>query len=100
MVRSEFIQIPERDCLEESVTDVPSRCLASASSISDAVLTYPNCSIAANFGSGCTTNMTNTDSYGPAFAAAGGGIYVAEFTTESIKIWFYSVSQIRFSAPA
>lgn len=53
-----------------------------------------NCSIAANSGSGCTVADKNANSYGEAFAAAGGGVYVTEFTNEFIKIWFKSRADV------
>ncbi|ORX35900.1 concanavalin A-like lectin/glucanase domain-containing protein [Kockovaella imperatae] len=72
-----------------------SGCLASSSSsLSGGTLTYDNCSIGAHYDSGCTTNMTNADTYGSGFAAAGGGVYVAEFATDGIRIWFFTRSSV------
>ena len=70
------------------------RCLASSSSSISGTVIYSNCSIAANSGSGCTVNDTNTNSYGAGFAAAGGGVYIGEFTSDYIKIWFFTVRVI------
>ncbi|CAK9786298.1 hypothetical protein CC85DRAFT_327747 [Cutaneotrichosporon oleaginosum] len=49
-----------------------------------------NCSIGYSYGSGCTARDTDPASYGAAFAAAGGGVYVAEWAADAIKIWFIS----------
>ncbi|KAK4687336.1 hypothetical protein P7C73_g2792, partial [Tremellales sp. Uapishka_1] len=73
---------------------VGSGCLATSVAAFSGDLTYNNCSTAANFGSGCTVNETDTASYGAAFANAGGGVYIAEFATESIKVWFFTRSAV------
>ena len=57
-------------------------------------LTYENCSITANSGSGCTVNDTNTNSYGAEFASAGGGVYIGEFSSDYVRVWFFTVSTI------
>lgn len=54
-------------------------------------ITYDNCDISQNSDSGCTVNDTNTDSYGAGFAAAGGGVFVAEWATDGIRVWFLTV---------
>lgn len=40
---------------------------------------------------GCTVVSSTDASYGTGFAAAGGGVYVAEFATDGIRVWFFSV---------
>lgn len=47
-----------------------------------------NCSIGYQYGTGCTVRDTDPASYGAAFAAGGGGAYVAEWAADAIKIWF------------
>ncbi|RSH92423.1 hypothetical protein EHS25_008838 [Saitozyma podzolica] len=69
-------------------------CLASTATTSGSSLTYNNCSIGANSDSGCTYNVTNANSYGAGFAAAGGGVYVAEFASSGIKVWFLTRSAV------
>ena len=46
--------------------------------------------MAVNNNAGCGVAMPTTNSYGPAFNAAGGGYYVMERTTSFIKVWFFS----------
>ncbi|KAG6853287.1 hypothetical protein C0991_005459 [Blastosporella zonata] len=53
-----------------------------------------DCSYLANNNSGCIVTDTNTASFGAGFAAAGGGIYVTEFATTGISIWFFQRSNI------
>ncbi|OWT36813.1 hypothetical protein C362_05550 [Cryptococcus neoformans Bt1] len=65
----------------------------SPSSFSGTV-SYPNCDNSQNYGSGCTVYDTNTNSYGREFAEAGGGVYVAEFARDGIRIWFMTRSAI------
>jgi hypothetical protein len=50
-----------------------------------------NCSSSANYNSGCTVVDANADSYGSAFAAAGGGVWVTELASTGVSIWFFSV---------
>lgn len=54
-------------------------------------ITYDNCDISQNSDSGCTVNDTNANSYGEGFAAAGGGVLVAEWATDGIRVWFLTV---------
>ncbi|OWZ34631.1 hypothetical protein LQV05_001148 [Cryptococcus neoformans] len=63
-------------------------CTISNSSSMSGSITYDNCDISQNSDSGCTVNDTNTDSYGAGFAAAGGGVFVAEWATDGIRVWF------------
>lgn len=49
-----------------------------------------DCNWAVNNNAGCGVAMPTTNSYGPAFNAAGGGYYVMERTTTFIKVWFFS----------
>ncbi|KAG6919627.1 hypothetical protein DXG01_003491 [Tephrocybe rancida] len=53
-----------------------------------------DCSFLANSNSGCLVTDTNTASYGAGFAAAGGGVYVTEFATTGISIWFFARANI------
>ncbi|KAG5644552.1 hypothetical protein DXG03_008207 [Asterophora parasitica] len=48
-----------------------------------------DCSYLTNSNQGCIVVDGNTDSYGQAFAAAGGGVFVTEFATSGISIWFF-----------
>ncbi|KAF8073512.1 glycoside hydrolase family 16 protein [Lyophyllum atratum] len=48
-----------------------------------------DCSDLANNNQGCIVTDGNTASYGQGFAAAGGGVWVTEFASSGISIWFY-----------
>ncbi|KAL0958359.1 hypothetical protein HGRIS_000501 [Hohenbuehelia grisea] len=39
---------------------------------------------------GCVVSETQPNSYGPAFAAAGGGVFAAQFDVSGIYMWFWS----------
>ncbi|KAM0750678.1 hypothetical protein T439DRAFT_342968 [Meredithblackwellia eburnea MCA 4105] len=70
-------------------------CTASGtSSTMSGTLSYSNCSSSANSNSGCTISETKADSYGSAFNAAGGGVFVTEFATTGISIWFFSRANV------
>ncbi|WRT64521.1 uncharacterized protein IL334_001453 [Kwoniella shivajii] len=53
-----------------------------------------DCDQSANSGSGCTVYDQSDNSYGEAFSQAGGGVFVTEWTNESIKIWFISRANV------
>ncbi|KAI0049424.1 glycoside hydrolase family 16 protein [Auriscalpium vulgare] len=49
-----------------------------------------DCSFQSNSNEGCQVTNPDPASYGAAFAAAGGGVYVTEFAEAGISIWFFS----------
>ncbi|WVO18314.1 hypothetical protein L204_106029 [Cryptococcus depauperatus] len=55
---------------------------------------HPSCDQSLNFGSGCTVFDRNENSYGEAFKNAGGGVYVAEWAKNGIRVWFFTRSSI------
>ncbi|KAF8587682.1 glycoside hydrolase family 16 protein [Ramaria rubella] len=55
-----------------------------------------DCSSSANSNQGCIITDPDTQSYGAAFAQAGGGVYVTEFAEKGISVWFFP----RASVPA
>ncbi|KAK8847650.1 hypothetical protein IAR55_005509 [Kwoniella newhampshirensis] len=72
-----------------------STCTVSNSSSSmTGTVTVDNCNNDATQNSGCTINDNSPNSYGEGFASAGGGVYVAEFATDAIRIWFMTRSSV------
>jgi hypothetical protein len=61
---------------------------------SSTLINSTDCSVHANNNLGCITTNPSPQSYGEAFAAAGGGIFVTEFATPGISIWFFSRKDI------
>ena len=58
-----------------------------------------NCDVSVNYNAGCGVRSSSPHSYGPSFAAAGGGWYAMERSpTTGIRIWFWSRNQ-RDSVP-
>ncbi|WVO18318.1 hypothetical protein L204_106033 [Cryptococcus depauperatus] len=57
-------------------------------------LGYPHCDNTLNYGSGCTVFDKNENSFGAGFAAAGGGVYIAEWAKEGIRVWFLTRSSV------
>ena len=53
-----------------------------------------DCNYQLNGNQGCVTMDPNPSSYGEAFAAAGGGIFVTEFAESGVSIWFFNRSSI------
>ena len=49
--------------------------------------------------SGCLVRETKANSYGPGFAAAGGGVYAIELDVSGIFVWFFSVCRSSFFFP-
>lgn len=82
-------------------TSGASSCTIPTTSLSSfsGTISYPNCDNSQNYGSGCTVYDTNTNSYGREFAEAGGGVYVAEFAKDGIRVWFMTVSLSLFLFP-
>ncbi|CCM00998.1 uncharacterized protein FIBRA_03046 [Fibroporia radiculosa] len=52
-----------------------------------------DCSTAANGNQGCVVTTPTTSSYGAGFAADGGGMFVTEFASSGISIWFFNASR-------
>ncbi|WWC59736.1 uncharacterized protein I303_102298 [Kwoniella dejecticola CBS 10117] len=69
-------------------------CTISSSSSMTGRVDATDCDQSANSGSGCTVYDQNENSYGEAFAQAGGGVYITEWTNEAIRIWFFSRSNV------
>ncbi|KAI0035226.1 concanavalin A-like lectin/glucanase domain-containing protein [Vararia minispora EC-137] len=53
-----------------------------------------DCSYDDNANEGCVVTVTSTNSYGAGFAAAGGGVYVTEFSEVGINVWFFTRSEV------
>lgn len=54
-------------------------------------MTFNNCDYTVAANHGCTFQDARNASYGADFAAAGGGIYAAEFSSDAISVWFFPV---------
>ncbi|KAH9931633.1 concanavalin A-like lectin/glucanase domain-containing protein [Epithele typhae] len=59
---------------------------SSSATMSGTVGSVTDCSNA----SGCIIEESQSSSYGEAFANAGGGVWATEYSTDGIKIWFWS----------
>lgn len=71
------------------------RCsLGSSGSSFTGIVNDTSCYYEDNDNSGCGVTETNNASYGAAFAAAGGGVFVTELAESGISIWFFSRSDI------
>ncbi|KLO11798.1 hypothetical protein SCHPADRAFT_905736 [Schizopora paradoxa] len=53
-----------------------------------------DCNFQDNGNQGCDVTDPNPSSYGAAFAAAGGGVWVTEYAEAGISIWFFNRSSI------
>ncbi len=60
------------------------------------VLQTENCDSSVNFNSGCGTTSSSAQSYGSGLNDVDGGVYAMEWTSTSIKFWFFP----RGTAPA
>jgi hypothetical protein len=58
--------------------------------------TATTCGTTATDTTGCTVNSASDVSYGAGFAAGGGGVYVCEFASDGIRIWFFAVCPLSF----
>ncbi|BGO91448.1 hypothetical protein NBRC10512_003108 [Rhodotorula toruloides] len=57
-------------------------------------MTFNNCDYTVAANHGCTFQDARNASYGADFAAAGGGIYAAEFSSDAISVWFFPRAEI------
>ncbi|KIJ54481.1 glycoside hydrolase family 16 protein [Sphaerobolus stellatus SS14] len=53
-----------------------------------------DCSFEFNSNQGCVIQNVNKTGYGAGFAQAGGGMFVTEFATTGVSIWFFTRSQV------
>ncbi|PPR05391.1 hypothetical protein CVT24_008005 [Panaeolus cyanescens] len=61
---------------------------------SSPLINSSDCSFMDNMNQGCITTDPNPGSFGAGFAAAGGGVFVTEFATSGISIWFFSRNNV------
>ncbi|KAG0662536.1 hypothetical protein C6P46_003278 [Rhodotorula mucilaginosa] len=57
-------------------------------------LTYDNCDYSVAAKHGCTYTDSRNQSYGQPFADGGGGMYVAETSSDAISMWFFPRANI------
>ncbi|KAF8269396.1 glycoside hydrolase family 16 protein [Lactarius quietus] len=69
-------------------------CTIAKSTQTSTIINTTDCSYLANSNSGCGIAVPDPKSYGAAFAAAGGGVFVTEFATTGIAVWFFSRSDV------
>jgi len=51
-----------------------------------------DCTSSPGNNAGCAVTEANTKSYGKSFADTGGGVWITQFDTSGIRIWFVPVS--------
>ncbi|GBE85081.1 concanavalin A-like lectin/glucanase domain-containing protein [Sparassis latifolia] len=70
-------------------------CSHSSSAVqSSTLVNSTDCSTAVNGNQGCVVTNPTPSSYGADFAQNGGGMFVTEFATDGISIWFFNRSSI------
>ncbi|KAL1756077.1 glycoside hydrolase family 16 protein [Schizophyllum commune] len=69
-------------------------CKQVSPSQSSTLVNSTDCNKDVNENSGCVVTDPETDSYGEAFAKAGGGVWVTEMASSGISIWFYSRDEV------
>ncbi|OQE43126.1 hypothetical protein PENCOP_c003G03215 [Penicillium coprophilum] len=62
-------------------------------SAAGSVLVDPDCDSSTSSG-GCSQTSTNTQAYGDGFNAVNGGVYVTQWRTSDISVWFFPRSSI------
>jgi len=61
---------------------------------SSTIVNSTDCSYELNGNQGCIVTDPSTASYGAGFAAAGGGVFVTEYASTGISIWFFTRSAV------
>jgi len=69
-------------------------CTLANATMTSTIINSTDCNFQDNGNSGCGVEDPNQSSFGAAFAAAGGGIYVTEFAETGISVWFFNRSSI------
>ncbi|KZO94279.1 glycoside hydrolase family 16 protein [Calocera viscosa TUFC12733] len=69
-------------------------CTVPSSALMTGTLTDDDCGTDATKTQGCTVTDANQDSYGAAFAAAGGGVYATLLADTGVYIWFFSRANV------
>lgn len=67
---------------------------SSSANQSSTLVNSTDCSTAANGNQGCVVTTPTPSSYGADFAQNGGGVFVTEFASDGISIWFFNRSSI------
>ena len=70
-----------------------------SSSIETGTLISTDCYNATNFDEGCIVQDPSTNSYGPGFAAIGGGVFATLWDDNGISIWFFERGKIPSDVP-
>ncbi|KAF9465463.1 concanavalin A-like lectin/glucanase domain-containing protein [Collybia nuda] len=68
---------------------LPGCTTAGATQVASSVTGSTDCSHLANSNQGCIVTDGRPESYGAGFANAGGGVWVTEYATTGISIWFF-----------
>ncbi|KAI0927488.1 hypothetical protein AcV5_008016 [Taiwanofungus camphoratus] len=72
-----------------------SGCTHSSSAVqSSKLINSTDCSTLLNGNQGCVVTDPSPSSYGADFANSGGGVFVTEFATKGVSIWFFNRSSI------
>ncbi|GJN93472.1 hypothetical protein Rhopal_006529-T1 [Rhodotorula paludigena] len=75
-------------------TNLASLAFLHTSANAEGTLLYGNCDANVNFNSGCTYRDPRTSSYGAGLAAAGGGVYAAQLSTDGFSMWFFPRAEV------
>jgi hypothetical protein len=65
---------------------------STATSEASGTMSFNDCNYQVAANHGCTFESPTNASYGPSFAAVGGGVYATELASDGISVWFFSVS--------
>ena len=68
--------------------------LSSDSGLYSGIVNDTSCYYKDNDNSGCGVTESSSNSYGEAFATAGGGVWVTEMAESGISIWFFTRSDV------
>ncbi|GAA5984337.1 hypothetical protein JCM11641_006187 [Rhodosporidiobolus odoratus] len=74
------LHVKDSDCKQDSGVDIAGTAVAANN----------DCNANNDGNAGCSYAETAKGNYGEAFNAAGGGVFVTEFTADAISIWFWS----------
>ena len=82
-LHTEDVSVSHPDCISTAELCIQGCTVSNA--LQTGIDNSTNCAASANSNQGCVVTDVSTQSYGEAFAAAGGGVFVTEFAESGIR---------------
>lgn len=94
----EEVNVESRNRISLHVSDNEGPCNVNRVNMRAMPNSWGNCTATASIG--CDADDTSTDSFGPGFNAASGGVYAMEYIPTAINVWFWPRTEVPSSSDA